>query len=203
MRLDDSGRVVAGIEADGEEVHPLPQPGIAGDGALQLTETPIHQRAEVRQRTSCVHECDGERLASPVGQLVRRPGLVLQRVVRNLIPRLHDIHGFHGAGAGGHLRVPGLLEVRDVHVAALQHERCGDEVSRREAVEDGRFPDKIRHRHRRHEAGDVVVLERDFATTVGARLGPDRENLSAQGVPFIQLSLAPGLHGCKADEGGH
>ena len=75
-------------------------------------------------------------------------------------------------------------------------ERGGDEVARLLALEERRIPDRVGHRHRGHEARDVLVLDQDLPA-----LGLEVENLALEGVLLGGRRLTAGHQTEESQDG--
>ena len=147
---------------------------------LNRREVAIHQRTEIRQRALRVHERDRQRRAL---ERAERPFLAVlidelrvghrlagfEELERRTTSTAWSVAGF-SSGAS-----PTFFTVAEVRARSIDDERGVDQIARRDAVQQLRILHLVRHRHRRHEAFDLFVLDGGLLM-----IGRDREHLALQ-----------------------
>ncbi len=167
------------IEADREQMDARCERRVAGQRLLDRREVPIHQGTEVRQRTACVYERDGQRFAPPVRKPPLLSVLIDELRVRHRSPFRHKRRRRTRHVAFRHGRLAGLPHVLEVCLPIGHHQRGGHEVSRFTSGQLRRVFHPERHCHSRHETVNVLVLDDELLIR---RI--DRKHLADEGVPF-------------------
>ena len=144
--------------------------------AQRLGQLPLHADVHARQdrarpRAARVHEVQQHGLAAQRFQGARSPVLIDEREGgRRILLGRHRGETAHRPSAGGAgLRRPELLDRHDAVVRAVHGQVEAHAVSGSEARQQLGLRDVEVHRHRRHQALDLVVVEHELAE-LGAQL---------------------------------
>ena len=159
---------------------------------LKRREVPIHQRAEGRQRTPRVDERHDDGRAFERGERSLASVLIDEGRPRDLLARAQQPEARRRARRrrlGGRLlerRLPHSLDLREMRAIREDDERRVDQIARCKIAERLCLLHFVRHRHRRHEAFDLLVLDDDEPVR-----GVDRLHLSLQRVTALVGSRTP------------
>lgn len=173
VTAQDPGRVVGGIEADTEQMRLAVEGWIGLEGLVDFGEVVAHAGAVIGEWAAGVDEGHDDDFAMELVQADLMAGLIEQRKVRDGVARCGDMILDSGLVVGARLRDDD--DFFEAHVLwaggiAVGKEGGRDEVAGMQFGEGGWIFKAIGHGHGVHQAGDGVVLERDFAA---GRVGAD------------------------------
>ncbi len=183
--LQNRRRVGDRVEADADEVHLL-QRRVALDGLLDRREVPIHQRTERGKRARGVDERDGDRRPLERAEALLLAVLVDELHVRDGIAGLEQLESGRRRRC---LRCGGFsIGAWPTFFTAVRYASFDTMTSVAFIRSPGATPFSrsgvlhlVGHRHRRHEALDLVVLDRRLLM-VGGHL----EDLALQRVAALR-----------------
>ncbi len=177
----EAGRgVVVWIEAGAEQVGVRVEAWIAGEGFFNDGEVVGNPGAEVGEGAAGVDKGNEQSFATELGEVKSVAVLICEVEVRNFIAGLRDVELDGGAVVSFGLPSDDDVVEEDSGVGALGDEDVGGEqVAGVKLAEDARITQFVRHSHGRHEAGNRLVIEGDFAR---GRVGGN--DFAAQGIGF-------------------
>src|SRR5260370_12165635 len=153
VAAEDLGGVVGGIEADAEEVGPVVEGGVGGQGFVYVGEVAGHAGAEVGQGAAGVDEGDEDDLALEPGEMDGAVALVEEVEVGDVVAGVGDVvldGGLVvGAGLGDDDDVV-ELGVAEAGGVLLDDDFGGDAVAGVELADDAGVLELVGHGHGFH-----------------------------------------------------
>src|SRR5271165_969744 len=170
--------VMLGVDADAEQLCLAEYPGSLLQLLHYLRKVIAHPRAIVGKRAAAIDERQQQRLAAKLVKLDRLAILVDQREIGHFVARLRDAQ--RRSPVALRFAAPGKSNVLQLSVVA-KNQGGVDLVARRDGLENPNVlvAHRKRHGHAFHQAGDVLMGNRELAST-----RVNRHNAALQLVTF-------------------